>query len=182
MTPAVAASVRQSGACSVVTNNTFQLAPWADMLIANDTAWWIRHSQTALAFAGLKVTAHDSVPFRQVLSLRNSGKEGFDPDPAAVRTGGNSGYTAIHVAAHAAAARILLCGFDMRPGHWHGDHPQGLRNAEAHTYRNWVRRFATLAASLQQRGIEVLNCTPRSALQCFPMANLEETLAPCAAH
>lgn len=184
MTPAVAASVRKSGACSVVINNTFQLAPWADMLYAADSAWWAHHAQTALRFAGLKVTAHDAVPYRQVLSLRNADrgqdKSGYEPDPSAVRTNGNGGATGVHIAAHAGAARILLCGFNMHGDgeHWHGRHPAPLRSTGEHTYRKWVRWFAHLASDLQARGIELLNCTPGGALTCCPYVELEEALAP----
>lgn len=148
------------------------------MLYAADAAWWTVHAQTALRFAGLKVTAHDSVPYRQVMELRNTGKEGFDPDPAAVRTGGNGGATAVHIAAHGGAARILLCGFDMRGAgrHWHGEHPAPLRSTSEHTFRKWIERFELLAAELKSRGIEVINCTPGSALQCCPFMDLEEAL------
>lgn len=178
MTQGVASLVASSGASSVVINNTFQLAPWADMLYGADSDWWTYHAQTALKFAGLKVTAHASVPFRQVMELRTTGKEGFDPDPSAVRTGGNGGATAVHIAAHAGAARILLCGFDMRGAgqHWHGEHPAPLRSTAEHTYRNWIRRFGVLAAELKTRGIEVINCTPGSALRCCPFMELGEAL------
>lgn len=178
MTPAVAALVQRSNASSLAINNTWELAPWADVLYAADATWWTVHAQTALKFAGIKVTAHESVPYRQVMELRNTGKEGFDPDPSAVRTGGNGGYTGVHIAAHGGAARILLCGFDMRGTHWHGPHPKPLRSTGAHTFRKWIRRFETLAPELKARGIEVLNCTPGSALKCFPFMDLEEALAP----
>lgn len=180
MTPAVASLVASSGASSVAINNTFQLAPWADMLYAADAAWWTVHAQTALKFAGLKVTAHDSVPYAAVLALRNTGKEGFDPDPSAVRTGGNGGTTGVHIAAHGGAARILLCGFDMHGEgeHWHGRHPAPLRSTGEHTFRKWIRLFGLLAAELKARDIEVLNCTPGSALKCFPFMDLEKALAP----
>jgi len=36
--------------------------------------------------------------------------------------------------------------------------------------------FPTLQPALTERGIEVINCTPGSALTCFPMGNLDEVL------
>lgn len=178
MTAAVAAAVRAAGAPAVVTNDTFELAPWADMLVANDAAWWVNRAQDALKFPGLKVSANDNCRFPQVLGLRSTGSEGFDPDPGCVRTGGNSGQTAAHIVAQGGARCVLLCGFDMRPtGHWHGPHPQPLRNTTPPTYSKWIRRFGTFAVEMQKRGIEVLNCTPGSALKCFPFVLLEDALA-----
>lgn len=180
MTPAVAEAVRAAGIPAVVTNETFLMAPWAHAVIANDVAWWVNRAQDALKFAGIKIAANDSCPFPQVMSLRNTGSEGFDPDPECVRTGGNSGYTAVHVVAHGEASRILLCGFDMRPGHWHGDHKKPLRNTTPATFAKWVRRFGELAIDLERRDIVVLNCTPNSALRCFRNIALEDALAACA--
>lgn len=92
-------------------------------------------------------------------------------DPELIYTGGNSGYQAINLAWHFGAARILLLGYDMRPGHWHGKHPRPLSNYSP--YEEWVRRFRLLAGDLD---IPVVNCTPGSALDAFPMASLEMAL------
>jgi hypothetical protein len=174
MTPAVAAAAR--GTPTIAVNDTFRLAPWADVLYAADAAWWERNPDAA-GFAGLRVTLASVLGCR---SLINSGTMGFDPDPRNVRTGGNSGYQAIHVAAHAGAKRILLCGFDMtgrRGSHWFGDHQGPLRNTEEGTYARWLTRYELLKVELDNRRIEVINCTPRSALRCFPFGELESELA-----
>jgi hypothetical protein len=174
MTPHVAAAVRSVP--TIVINDTFRLAPWAALLYAADAAWW-QANPAALAFAGLKVTV-DSVP--GVESLRNTGSAGFDPDPGCIRTGSNSGYQGVHIAAQAGAARILLCGFDMsaaRGAHWFGAHPAGLVNTEPHTYERFIRKFGELKVALDALGIEVVNCTPGSALKCFPMMELADALA-----
>lgn len=175
MSQPVADRVRAAGLPAIVVNSTFRLAPWADMLYAADAGWWA-HNPDALGFAGLKVSVS---PVNGVCRLRNTGVLGFDPDPTAVRTGGNSGYQAVHIAAQAGAARILLLGFDMtaaRGSHWHGDHPAPLRNTEREHYSLWTTHFGLLALELDARGIEVLNCTPGSALTCFSFANIKDVL------
>lgn len=154
-----------------VANSTFRLAPWADLLVAADADWW-RANPDARNFQGLKVTSSESLQWPEVLSLRHTGKVGFDDNKACIRSGGNTGYQAVHIAAQAGAARILLCGFDMRPGHWHDVD----READEAQYAEWRRRFQTLAVALEGR-VEVLNCTPGSALECFPMVTLEKALA-----
>jgi hypothetical protein len=173
MTQQVADAVR----CvpTIVINDTYRLAPWAALLYAADEAWWHTHPE-ALAFAGLKVTVGT---VRGVEQIAYSGSAGFDPDPGAVRTGSNSGYQGVHIAAQAGAARILLCGFDMsaaKGAHWFGPHRDGLVNTDRETYERFIRRFATLKDALDARGIQVINCTPGSALTCFPMMALDDAL------
>lgn len=173
MTPHVAAAVRSIP--TIVINDTFRLAPWAALLYAADAAWWAAHPD-AHAFAGLKVTV-DSV--QGVKQLAYSGSVGFDPNPGAIRTGSNSGYQGVHIAAQAGAARILLCGFDMsaaKGAHWFGPHDDGLVNTAPETYERFIRRFEHLKVALDALGIEVINCTPGSALKCFACADLADIL------
>jgi hypothetical protein len=174
MTQAAADAVRAAGVAAIAINSTLRLAPWADMLYAADPEWWGHASnRDALAFPGLRVSCS---AVRGVHQLRNSGVEGFDPDPMALRTGGNSGYQGLHIAIHGGAARVLLLGFDMRGCHWHGPHPAGFKVTTSETYARWVTRFPALGKVARARGIEIVNCTPGSALQCFPMADLAEQL------
>lgn len=176
MSQSVADMVRYVPALRVIAvNNTFRLAPWADMLYACDERWWAVNSKEALAFHGLKVSCEDA-RFKEVLMLKNTGSQGFDPDPGNIRTGGNSGYQAVHIAAHAGVRRILLCGFDMKGGHWHPEHKTPLREPSDACFMRWVRAFVDLADELKRRGIEVWNCTPDSALECFPSVALDDAL------
>jgi hypothetical protein len=176
MSADVAECVRRAATYRVIAvNNTFRLAPWADMLYAADAGWWSFHKKEALAFDGHKVTCTDN-PFPEVLKLREGAREGFDADPGTVCTGGNSGYQAIHVAAHCGSTRILLCGFDMHGAHWHERHEPPLREHGEGLYAKWIARFATLAPPLAARGIEVINCTPGSALTVWPFVPLSEAL------
>jgi len=182
MTQEVADTVRAAGIRSIAVNTTFKRAPRADMVYAADEAWWKYHKAELMLYAGLKVmctpTAMPNMcaPFPGIHVLRNTGRDGFDPNPAHIRTGNNSGYQAIHVAVHAGCSRVLLCGFDMHGGNWHGRHPEPLRE-HGNDYSAWFPMFETLHKELQERGVEVLNCTPRSALKCFPMADLKDVLA-----
>lgn len=176
MSQEVADTVRYTRLRTIVINTTFQLAPWADMLYAADSDWWQEYKATALKFAGLKVTCSPT-PYDDVLQLNNSGPLGFDPNPANVRTcNANSGGQAIHVAAHAGCTRILLCGFDMHGGNWHGKHPRRLRNAGKEMFERWLPGFDPLGDDLEKRGVEVVNCTPDSRLKRFRMADLKEEI------
>lgn len=153
-------------------------APWADMLYAADCRFWHCYD-SALKFPGLKVTASES-PYAAVHFLRVTGNEGYDPAPGTIRTGGNSSYQALHIAAQAGASRVLLCGVDLhlRNGsHHHGDHPSKLRNPSQVDLNNMIKRFRSLTEPMRQMGIEVLNCSPDSDLDAFPKAGIEEALS-----
>jgi hypothetical protein len=92
-----------------------------------------------------------------------------------IHTGYNSGYQAIGLAALFGATRILLLGFDFAnlgaQVHWHGNHPTGLANGGQ--YPLWIAAMNRLAEDLQKSHIEVINCSRRSALKCFPRRAIE---------
>ena len=155
----------------IVLNTTYQLAPDADYIYASDTAWWHRFPDV-FTCPGVKVSTqastqiHPNTP-EKVLILRNGGRHGFDDRPGYIRPGSFSGYAALHMAASLGAKQILLYGYDCYGGHWHGAHPKGLGNPLEQTYRRWLRELESLAPMLKQRGIDVINCTPKSRLKCF---------------
>lgn len=173
MSAEVAKTVQAAGVPVIVINTTFRLAPWADVLYAADEMWWAE-TPDALKFAGLKVSVGK---VKGVHQLRNTGKVGFDPDPSALRTGGNSGYQAVHLAAHFGAKTVVLCGFDFQGGqHWHPDHKAPLRKTLPDIYPVWAKHFETLRTELDMRGVTVFNSTPGSALRVFQEKPLQESL------
>lgn len=175
MSQAVADQVRAADVPAIAINTTFRLAPWAWMLYAADQQWWDHPDyRDARGFAGLKVSCE---PAAGILRMENTGTTGFDPMPWRLRTGGNGGYQGMHIAVHAGARRILLCGFDMHGGHWHPEHHHTLKQTQPDTYERWLRRFADVAPVLERMGLDVVNCTPGSALTCFRRADLESELA-----
>jgi hypothetical protein len=54
-----------------------------------------------------------------------------------------------------------------------------MTNPTPSHFHDWRRRFQTIVQPLRQRGVEVLNCTPGSALECFSKADLRDALAHC---
>ena len=171
MSQSVADKVRHLPCITV--NTTYKLAPWAAVIYAHDAAWWRLHAD-ALALPGLKVGGE---PVPGVLTLKKTGVMGFDPNPSCMRVGGNSGYQALHLAIQAGASRILLLGYDMTGGHWHGQHPAQLGNPAEGAYQRWLPRFDTLIPAIEDRYVDVVNCTPGSKLTCFRMMPLESALA-----
>lgn len=92
-------------------------------------------------------------------------------EPGTIGGGGNSGFQALNLAIQFGARRILLLGYDMHGGHWHGDHPAGMAQPKDDTMARWRRAFQANAPLIAAMGVEVINCTPGSALTCFGDGN-----------
>lgn len=178
MSQAVADAVKHLPRIAV--NNTYQLAPDAEIIYASDAAWW-KANPEALKCPGLKVSVNARRGVRHPLTpaavhtLDHAGRHGFDSRPSHLVTMNNSGGAAIHVAVHARAARILLLGFDMHGGHWHPQHQKPLGNPGVALQRKWVDLIGEFARAVRGQ-VEIVNCTPGSALRCFPMASLDQAL------
>lgn len=168
------------GVCRVIAiNKAYELAPWADVMYAADAKFW-NWEHGAPAFTGPKyaIEASDPIMWPDVQVLRNTGVTGLELEPTGLRTGYNSGYQSVGLAYHFGAARILLLGFDLKVGanglsHWHGDHP----DRQPSPYGAMLEAFPSIAQPLKDAGVEVINCTPGSALKCFPMSTLRDELA-----
>lgn len=149
MSQAVADSVRHLRRVAV--SNAYELAPDAEAMAATDRAWWREHPK-ALRFKGRKfgVRAPDGV------------------ESVAMPTGTNSALLALHVAVRIlGATRVELYGLDMSSSngaHYFGAHAT-LRNTLPHRFDVFKAQFAKYALP---DGVEVVNCTPGSALLCYP--------------
>jgi hypothetical protein len=165
----------------IAVNSSWRLAPWADVLYANDFAWWERE-QGVPEFAGLKLCQHPAIETRTRWNVRRvTVHTGQDRMLTAVcgeiGWGGNSGFAAVNLALQFGAARIVLVGFDMRVDrglHWHGAHGAGLNNPAAQNVSRWRRILDEQAPVLCALGVEVLNASPVSALTRYPKRSLLE--------
>jgi hypothetical protein len=182
---------RDAGACRVLAvNDAYRLAPFADALYAADPTWW-RHHGYVLDFAGEKWTCvkdkrqtrwNDSnwgagEPEHHGLStIRLVQEDRFVLDEIAVGAGDHSGFQAINLAAHW-GDRVILIGFDMTGSHFFGRHPEPLNNHSLSELMIRRAKLARAAPALAAAGVQMINATPSSALDCFPRASLDEALS-----
>lgn len=157
MSQKVADSVR--GLPTVVVSNCHELAPWADVLVSSDRQWWT-HNPSAKDFAGEKFCGLCIEPPK--------GVEKF----VGAMSGSNSGLLAVQVAVSKGATRILLFGVDLGGTHYFGEHPSPLKNTTAARFETFQRQFA----GYHPKGVEILNCSPDSALKAYPFADPAEFL------
>lgn len=157
--------VRDSGLFTIVVNNTWKLAQWADVLYAGDRSWWNYYGREAKAAMRECWTAsHDSA---ERFGIRRFDAKDFE----------NSGYQAIELAVHVfGAGRVILLGYDMQHtqgrAHWHADHPGDMGNADA--VADWPDRFQDLAEKLH--AVDIINASRETALTCFRRMELEEVV------
>lgn len=164
----------------IAINDSIRLAPWADVMYACDEMIWKvhykRYRREMEAFTGLRYALQKpAARFPGVQVLKATGDTGLELDPRGLKTGRNSGYQAINLAVHLGAKRIVLLGYDMSLGpkgkqHWFDDpRPRSMLT-------KFRLHFPTIAKPLKEVGVEVLNCSRRSALTCFPKVSLEHAL------
>lgn len=176
----------------ITINDSYQLCPNAQITYFCDPKWYHWHEDKPewQNHPGLKVRleAHVGAPdipdsikvLRNDTKAEHSGETGgLCLEPDGLRTGSNSGYQCINLAFHLGAKRIVLLGFDMKAGkdgkmHWFGDHPT---KTKPNIFKdNFLKHFPTLVQPLAEEGVEVINCTPGSAIDCFPKRDLNELL------
>lgn len=158
---------------------------WADLGYACDRRWWIHHRGMP-RFRGMKVrmlaSAADRKPAPElagVLTVGLSGIDGYEPRGGVLRSGGHSGYQALNLAIQAGISRAILVGYDCGqitpgPSHFFGEHRDPIRSVSSRA--SWAPRYAALAEAARERGVEVINATPTSAIDAFPRRTLEDVL------
>lgn len=172
---------------TVAINTTGRIAPSADLLYYCDAKWWRWHGDEpwVRAFqarnAIVKGSLHDKERSDET-GIRNialTKPNGLEASPDRLAHGRNSGYAVINLMAHLGAKRNILLGYDMGfkasgDSHWHGSHPTAQKPS---VYSVMLKEWPSIVEPLKARGIEVINCTPASALQVFPRMRLREALS-----
>jgi hypothetical protein len=163
----------------LVINNNYLKAPWARWHYACDRLWWdyYYHDVRAKFFGQLwtsRAADEEPRPYADVHEFSSEDAPGLCREPGKVHQGRTSLFQAINMAFHFCKRRIVLLGADMRGNsHWHGNHPAHLAQFDP---RVCLPYFPRLALDLSELGVDVVNCTPDSALTCFRKADLRETI------
>lgn len=178
-------------------NNAFELGLWVDVTFFGDKRWFEINKDRLLAHPSLVVTCNPWSMFtmmNRVKQLPKAGRNGlYWKGQDKLCWNQNSGAAAINLAVLLGAKRIVLLGFDMkvdeakgyRGGHnWHAYHEQLNSVPRKQIYGDrFLDGFKRIKADLETMNselgteVEILNATPDSAMDLFPMVKLEEVLA-----
>jgi hypothetical protein len=167
---------------TIVIKETVQLAPWADVFYAPDKKFfeYNGHEGTKMldGFAGLRFTLDHFVNADVATYLQIGDRRGLSLNPTTLNTGYDSGFACINLAVLLGASRVVLLGYDMKPG------PNGESHAWGeHSWRTrppfalMLPEYPSLVEPLRAAGVTVINATKDSALACFPYQPLAEALA-----
>lgn len=191
---------RQLCRCIAV-NDTYLVAPWADVVYFADAHWWKWHTdgiskpmlgltaeqvrEKFAGFAGKKCSIQDSadrIGDDAVHVLRNrdfpNRGNGLSLDPQQLVTGRNSGFQALNLAVLSGSKRIVLVGFDggvSKEGkeHFHGGHPRATLQTAYPLYR---QAMSSAESALIDHGVDVLNASPGSQIDSFHKVKLADVL------
>ena len=172
--------IEHSVVFTIAVNNSYAKLQHPDVVYACDYLWWkLNHMKAKQNIPRRQLWTQDRAAAEQfqLSHIQWEGKDGLGK--RGLRVNGNSGAGAINLAYHFGVRRILLIGMDMKLGlngekHWHPDHPKPM--VQGQQFEEWRKKMGVLAADLKTEGVTVVNCTPGSALTCFPMGDLEQEL------
>lgn len=181
--------MKAAGKCRIfVCNNNYLKVPDADVLFFCDKTFWLWHALKPefQDFKGPKITLSNEIGEPDIFCMKTGMTEGLSFHADMLRTGGNSGYMQINLAFLYGCKRVILLGYDMttkviKDGHgqdkhqihWFGDHPQATPPS---FFGSVAPHFASMVPDLQEHGLEVINCSRISAIECFPKMSLQDAL------
>lgn len=171
-------AVKAAGIPLLVINDTWLLAPWARAMYACDGRWWDAWAhETAEGFQGERWTQDEASATRYGLRyIASVDCAGLGTD--CLHQGRNSGYQAINLAYLWGYRTVYLLGYDMSADrgrtHFFGTHARGTLLDAPGGYEQYLDAFAQMRP--QDFGLTVINCSRRTALECFPREPLEDVL------
>jgi hypothetical protein len=167
---------RLRGHPAVAINSSLLLAPWAPFLFFTDHPWLVAHRRAVEAYEGIAITMSRGAK-AEMPGLRRLGaihKPDFDRATQQLRCGRSSGHTAVSLAIAMDAARIVLVGYDCRVINGRSHHlAYNHYEDEALYSADLIPAWKGWNAAAERAGVEVLNATPGSALDEFPLVDLE---------
>lgn len=142
----------------IAVSDSIRKAPWAEILVSSDRAWWLHHKPE---FKGQRYSAANVPGCSRI--------EGS-------ATGTNSGVLAIRVARHMGATQIVLLGYDGHGSHFFGEHPSPLSNTTPARRKSHLEQHRQEAFACGYSGVSVLNCSPGSKIPFYKSSELEQAL------
>lgn len=159
----------------IAVNNAGFVAPWADCLFYADSRWLEWNRDRLPEFEGERiVTRSPSILTKEPIFWLDYKPYRLSFVPSAVG-GGCGGSSAINLAFLFGATRIVLLGFDYRPGNFHSDHRSPVTDPDHYKYK-FVPAMQIVANGMRSAGVEVLNTCQDSDLKCFNFKSIDEIL------
>jgi hypothetical protein len=196
--------VRTAKDVKVITvNNAYQIAPFTNIQIACNDNWWeyyLAHDPLLKKLEADCWTRYKYIAEEHGINYIDSiVKDGLSKDPSVVHINHGSGPMAINFATLYGFKKLILLGHDMRyakdydgkskevgstPRHYFGEYPKSMQHFpqsknsvdEEGKIVGLIRTYKKMVDDLINMNVDVVNCTPNSALNCFRKSTLESEL------
>lgn len=158
--------ISAAGIPLIAVNSSWRAAPRCQFIYAGDLRWWDK-SISSISSNAEKWTCNTHAARRYDLNL-------FETDTSGTF---NSGQRSILFAASLGVEKIILVGFDCSVTnglHWHGSHA-AMDNPTTDCAERWKGEFRRTADALMGK-VQIVNCSRRTSLNCFPKAQLEHVI------
>lgn len=176
------------GKHTIGVNHAFLIGNWIDVFYFSDTAMWDNDKLTEqmMDYRGLRITnnavytdeMYDQTGLKYV---KRSEKKpyGLSKEKDAVCFNNNTGLSAIDLAYHFGAKRIILLGFDMTIGtlnsHIHGINTRLSRGEDpTRSFKRHMLSVGNIWKDAQDNGIEILNASQISKIPVFPKVRAKD--------
>lgn len=168
----------------VVINESYRLCPWAEILYACDDVWWHTRREKLKDFKGIRLAYNVKEAGIHCVAIAKDKASNLRhamlyEEPGVIGAGGNSGFQALNLVTQFGATGVALIGFDYSEQggvHWHGAYQPPLRNPDNGRFHEWRRHMTTAAPLLKRNGVDVVNCSLQSTIECFPKMTIEQML------
>jgi len=162
-------------------NNAYLLGDWVDVGWFGDKKWLKWHRDPWKKSPCIKVSCNHNMEVLHndsgwIHFMARGKQAGIETNPGVISWNHCSGSSAINLAYHFGATRIILIGFDMHDvdgkKNFHKDHKD---NGNA-PYQRFLRCYGEIAKDAKALDIEILNATPDSAIRHFPYFELDKLI------
>jgi|DEB0MinimDraft_10_1074344.scaffolds.fasta_scaffold02917_15 hypothetical protein len=183
---------RQKGFRLFGCNRVFEIVPDLELLYAVNLAFWDEYGEAAKTHGAELWTTNQRAAAKHGLHhICERNAPGLSIDPDYIHHGHGSGYSLVSMAHKMGAERILLLGYDLKyapdydgrsrkvgssPRHYFGEYPASMQHWPSVQVKGGVHvELLSLYKSIFEQGlVEIVNCTPGSALQgVIPSALIE---------
>jgi hypothetical protein len=170
-------------------NVAYQLGEWISIIFCGDKNFVLRNEKALKDYHGIKVSCHSVVSKMNDWKFTpkdNRKPYGISPNPYKVSWNLNSGAAAISLAVHLGAKRVILLGFDMnlKDGHqhFHNAYKRGVLRSDDDKrkrglpFDRHLKGFPAIKADADRLGVEILNTSLQSSIECFRKVDIKELL------
>ncbi len=184
-------TARDKGFILYACNNAIFLAPDAALLYGCNHEWWAHYWDQVKDLPCEKWTTSSIAASAHGINwIAERHAPGLSTDPSVIHHGHGSGYSLVSMAHRAGADRIVLLGYDLKyapdydpancepgstPRHFFGEYPQTMQHWPSVQVKNGVHiELRDLYREISRQGlVSVVNCTPGSAIDTFPVESIE---------